>query len=146
MVLHHYNLHTLTSSHMHTHTLTPSTCTHCQMTTLGDIFFQCWCYQHTPPIPRPHIPSSPVPPIPEGYYLWLQEAWHQEEVCPSLWTHQLCVWSSVTEMRIAVLQSSFHCHWPDHSNSSLLKCTTAVLPQLCLLRCMQSTKCIHAEL
>ena len=41
-------------------------------------------------------------------------------------------------------QNSLHCHWPDYSNSSLLKCTTAVLilAQMGLSRCMQSRKCI----
>lgn len=69
----------LSLSHTHPHTYTPShtpphTYTLClQMTALGDMFFQCWCYQYT-------LPTHHTPPIPEGYHIWLSDAWKQEQV------------------------------------------------------------------
>ena len=47
--------------------------------------------------------------IPNSHSLWLKT--------------MLQRWRSL----LRVLWSSLHCYWPDHSNSSLLKCTTAVL-------------------
>ena len=76
LYLSHTHPHTYTPSHIHTLTHTPHTYTLClQMTALGDMFFQCWCYQYTLPIHH-----TPTPPIPKGYHVWLSDAWKQEQV------------------------------------------------------------------
>lgn len=64
-----------------------------QLTSLGDLFYQCWHYQSEGPLSPPPSRGQPnSPSLHLGYSLWLKEASQQQQV--GTWPHFMFLCSS----------------------------------------------------